>query len=113
MGRLGPARGVRQGIDPGPDALDKVDCGRLFTDTIGGAKAERLGLDDALSFLRPGDTLIVWRLDRIGRSLQHPIETVGRLRERGIGFRSISESIDTTSSSGRLFGLSTGTPLTS
>lgn len=79
-----------QTLDLLKDALDKVGCERLFTDTISGAKAERLGLDDALSFLRPGDTLIVWRLDRIGRSLQPLIETVGRLQERGIGFRSIT-----------------------
>ncbi len=55
-----------------------------------------------MHFLRPGDTLVVWRLDRLGRSLQHLLETVGRLQERGVGFRSLTESINTTSSGGKL-----------
>ena len=91
-----------QTLDLQKDALDKAGCERVFTDTISGSKAERPGLDQALHFLRPGDTLVVWRLDRLGRSLRHLIETVGRLQERGIGFRSINESIDTTSSGGKL-----------
>ncbi len=91
-----------QTLDLQRDALEGAGCERVFTDTISGARAERPGLDDVLSFLRPGDTLVVWRLDRLGRSLQHLLETVGRLQERGIGFRSITESIDTTSSGGKL-----------
>ncbi len=91
-----------QTIDLQRDALDKAGCERAFTDTISGSKAERPGLEQALHFLRPGDTLVVWRLDRLGRSLEHLIETVGRLQDRGIGFRSVTESIDTTSSGGKL-----------
>jgi DNA invertase Pin-like site-specific DNA recombinase len=91
-----------QTLDLQRDAFDKAGCERLFTDTISGSRAERPGLDQALHFLGPGDTLVVWRLDRLGRSLQHLLETVGRLQERGIGFRSITESIDTTSSGGKL-----------
>ena len=91
-----------QTLDLQRDALEKADCERVFTDTISGSKAERPGLDQALHFVRSGDTLVVWRLDRLGRSLQHLIETVGALQERNIGFRSITESIDTTSSGGKL-----------
>jgi DNA invertase Pin-like site-specific DNA recombinase len=57
------------------DALRQAGCTKIFTDTISGAKEERKGLDDALSYVRPGDTLVVWRLDRLGRSLKHLIET--------------------------------------
>jgi DNA invertase Pin-like site-specific DNA recombinase len=71
-------------------------------DTASGAKAERVGLDEALSHLREGDTLVVWRLDRLGRSLKHLIETITALNKRGIGFQSITESIDTTTSGGEL-----------
>ncbi len=91
-----------QTIDLQRDALDKAGCERVFTDTVSGSKAERPGLEQALHFLRPGDTLVVWRLDRLGRSLQHLIETVSTLQARGIGFRSVTESIDTTSSGGKL-----------
>jgi DNA invertase Pin-like site-specific DNA recombinase len=91
-----------QTLDLQRDALDKAGCERLFTDTISGSKAERPGLDEALRFLRPGDTLVVWRLDRLGRSLQHLIGTITALQERGIGFRSVTESIDTTTSGGKL-----------
>ncbi|MDP9350796.1 MAG: recombinase family protein [Chloroflexota bacterium] len=91
-----------QTIDLQRDALDKVSCERVFTDTVSGSKVERPGLEQALHFLRPGDALVVWRLDRLGRSLQHLIETVSTLQARGIGFRSVTESIDTTSSGGKL-----------
>jgi DNA invertase Pin-like site-specific DNA recombinase len=91
-----------QTLDLQKDALDKAGCERLLTDTISGSKAERPGLEQALSFIRPGDALVVWRLDRLGRSLRHLIETVWSLQERNIGFRSITESIDTTSSGGKL-----------
>ncbi len=69
------------------DALTKAGCGKLFTDTLSGTKADRPGLTEALEFLRPGDTLVVWRLDRLGRSLRHLIDTVTALHERGIGFK--------------------------
>ena len=84
------------------DALEKADCSKIFTDTISGAKTERVGLEQALAYVRPGDTLVVWRLDRLGRSLKHLIEIITALHDRGIGFKSITENIDTTTSGGKL-----------
>ncbi len=85
------------------DALTAAGCIRIFTDTASGSRSDRTGLEDALGFLRNGeDTFVVWRLDRLGRSLRHLIETVGALQERGIGFRSLQEQIDTTTSGGKL-----------
>ena len=84
------------------DALTQAGCERLFTDTASGAKADRPGLEEALSHIRSGDTLVVWKLDRLGRSLPHLIETITRLQERGIGFKSLTEQIDTTTSGGKL-----------
>jgi DNA invertase Pin-like site-specific DNA recombinase len=84
------------------DALNQAGCDQVFTDTASGSATERTGLEQALSHLRQGDTLVVWRLDRLGRSLRHLIETVTALDERGIGFRSITENIDTTTSGGKL-----------
>ncbi|MBF6611888.1 MAG: recombinase family protein [Chloroflexi bacterium] len=91
-----------QTLDLQLDALNKAGCGRIFTDTISGAKQERKGLSEALEFMREGDTIVVWRLDRLGRSLKHLIETVTALNERRIGFRSLTEQIDTTTSGGKL-----------
>lgn len=82
--------------------LGARSCEKIFRDQASGAKAARPGLQEALDYLRQGDTLVVWRLDRLGRSLKHLIETVMLLEERVISFRSLRESIDTTSSSGRL-----------
>ena len=84
------------------DALQQAGCSRIFTDTASGARADRPGLEDALGFARPGDTLVVWKLDRLGRSLPHLLETVARLQERGVGFRSLTEQLDTTTSGGTL-----------
>ncbi|HBC0377530.1 TPA: recombinase family protein [Pseudomonas aeruginosa] len=84
------------------DALRKAGCERIFEDTVSGAKADRPGLTAALAYVREGDALVVWRLDRLGRSLPHLIETVGALEARGVGFRSLTEAIDTTTSGGRL-----------
>jgi DNA invertase Pin-like site-specific DNA recombinase len=84
------------------DALTAAGCEQLYTDTVSGSVTERPGLTQALSHLRAGDTLVVWRLDRLGRSLTHLIETVRQLQERGIGFRSLQEQIDTTTSGGKL-----------
>ncbi len=84
------------------DTLQKVGCDRIFTDTVSGRKAERKGLSEALSHLRAGDTLVVWRLDRLGRSLRHLIDTITELHERGVGFKSLQENIDTTTSGGKL-----------
>src|SRR5919112_1352677 len=72
-----------QNLDLQRDALQKAGCEQIFTDTLSGTKAERKGLSDALSHLRRGDTLVVWRLDRLGRSLRHLIDTVTDLQERG------------------------------
>jgi DNA invertase Pin-like site-specific DNA recombinase len=91
-----------QTLDLQKDALKKAGCERIFTDTASGAKQERVGLDEALSYVRKGDTLVVWRLDRLGRSLPHLIETITGLENRGIGFKSLTESIDTTTSGGKL-----------
>src|SRR5256886_5121906 len=84
------------------DALEKLGCIKIFTDTASGTKTERNGLEEALEYVREGDTLVVWRLDRLGRSLKHLIETITKLNNRKIGFKSIQESIDTTTSGGKL-----------
>jgi DNA invertase Pin-like site-specific DNA recombinase len=84
------------------DALKTAGCDRIFTDKVSGTKAERKGLTEALSHLRAGDTLVVWRLDRLGRSLRHLIDTITTLDEQGIGFKSLQENIDTTTSGGKL-----------
>jgi DNA invertase Pin-like site-specific DNA recombinase len=84
------------------DALKEAGCEQIFTDTVSGSQDDRSGLSDALSHLRSGDTLVVWRLDRLGRSLRHLIETVTELAQRGIGFRSLTEQIDTTTPGGKL-----------
>jgi DNA invertase Pin-like site-specific DNA recombinase len=84
------------------DALEKAECSKIFTDVISGVKAERKGLDEALSYVRKGDTLVVWRLDRLGRSLPHLIATMTDLEKQGIGFKSLTENIDTTTSGGKL-----------
>src|SRR3546814_3794788 len=84
------------------DALNAAGCDRIFDDHASGAKAERPGLAEALAYLRSGDTLVVWNLDRLGRSLSPLIEKVGELTTRGIGFRSLTENIATTTPGGRL-----------
>src|SRR5437899_2337632 len=84
------------------DALKEAGCEKVFTDTMTGSKFERQGLEEALAYLRAGDTLIVWKLDRLGRSLQHLIATLSTLQERGISFISLTENIDTTTPGGKL-----------
>ena len=93
-----------QNLDLQRDALLKagVSAKNLYTDKITGTKSERPGLAAGLSHLREGDTLVVWRLDRLGRSLKHLIETITKLNNRKIGFKSITENIDTTTSGGKL-----------
>src|SRR5688572_11341116 len=91
-----------QTLDLQLDALTKAGCGKVYRETASGAKADRPVLDDVLGYLRPGDTLVVWRLDRLGRSLKHLIEVVALLAERGIGFKSLTEQIDTTTPGGKL-----------
>jgi DNA invertase Pin-like site-specific DNA recombinase len=84
------------------DALQAAGCEKIFADKMSGAKADRPGLKEALEFARKGDTLVVWRLDRLGRSLKDLMALVEGLEQRTIGFRSLQESIDTTSSGGKL-----------
>ena len=91
-----------QTLDLQQDALSKIGCEKTFTDTASGATTTRQGLDEALQFLRAGDTLIVWRLDRLGRTLKQLIELINRLQSNGIGLRSLTENIDTTTSGGKL-----------
>jgi DNA invertase Pin-like site-specific DNA recombinase len=80
------------------DSLKEAGCEKLFTDHISDTKAERPGLADAMSHLRVGDSLVVWRLDRLGRSLRHLIDTITGLEQQGIGFKRLQENIDTITS---------------
>ena len=84
------------------DALKAAGCYRVFVDVASGALDERPELSKLLDQLRPADTLVVWKLDRLGRSLRHLIETVAELDRREVGFRSLQEQIDTTSPGGKL-----------
>jgi DNA invertase Pin-like site-specific DNA recombinase len=85
------------------DALKAAECTKLFVERASGAKEERPHLIAALDYLRSGDTLVVWKLDRLARSMKQLIETVDQLKARGIGFRSLTEAIDTTTAAGELF----------
>jgi DNA invertase Pin-like site-specific DNA recombinase len=84
------------------DALTAAGCYRVFTETASGARTDRPTLEQLLDQLRPGDTLVVWKLDRLGRSLRHLVDTVTGLADRGVGFRSLQEAIDTTTPGGKL-----------
>jgi len=84
------------------DALTAAGCYRVWTDTASGALTARPALDDVLERLGPGDVLVVWRLDRLARSLRHLLQLIDDLTGRGVGFRSLTESIDTTTATGRL-----------
>ena len=85
------------------DELKKAGCSKIFKDKISGAKAERKGLTDCLSVLQDGDTLLVWRIDRLGRSLKHLVDVVSNLKDMGVKFKSLRDgAIDTTSASGEL-----------
>jgi len=102
--------GDRQSTELQRDALlaAGVDERHLYEDRASGARDDRPGLKECLAFLRPGDVLVVWKLDRLGRSLAHLITIIQQLKERGVGFRSLTEAIDTTTSMGEfvfnLFG---------
>jgi DNA invertase Pin-like site-specific DNA recombinase len=93
---------VEQILDLQKDALQKAGCDKIFTDTASGAKADRKGLAEAIDHLREGDVLVVWRLDRLGRTLKQLIELINDLNDRKIGFKSLQENIDTTTSGGKL-----------
>lgn len=84
------------------DALNKAGCERIYQDVASGAKSARPGLDKLLGDVRSGDTIVFWKLDRLGRSLRHLVELVSDLSARGIGLQSLSDPIDTTSAQGRL-----------
>ena len=84
------------------DALKKAGCETIYQDRISGTKTNRPGLGDALEHLRPGDTLVVWKLDRLGRSLKHLIDVITTLHDRHVAFRSIQESLDTGTNGGKL-----------
>jgi DNA invertase Pin-like site-specific DNA recombinase len=85
------------------DSLDRVPCDKIFEDQgVSGSTMERPGLEAALSHLREGDVLVIWKLDRLGRTIRGLIDLVGQLRERGVGFRSLTEGFDTSTPGGRL-----------
>jgi DNA invertase Pin-like site-specific DNA recombinase len=90
---------LEQNLDLQIDALENAGCEKIFTDKMSGAKA-RPGLDEALAFLQPGDVLVVWKLDRLGRRTVKLIQLIEELKERGIGFKSLSNAIDTTTPEG-------------
>jgi len=102
--RIGYARVStgEQKLDLQLDALDAADCKKTYTDTISGATSSRPELDQCLEHLREGDTLVVWRLDRFGRSLKDLVTKIEALDERGVEFVSLTEGIDTTTAQGRL-----------
>jgi DNA invertase Pin-like site-specific DNA recombinase len=104
MTYIGYARVSRheQNLELQLDRLKEKGCTRIFTDKISGATFERKELEAALAFLRPGDVFVVWKLDRLGRSLRHLIDTITKLNERHVGFISLTESIDTTTAGGKL-----------
>ncbi len=93
---------TEQILDLQKDALENIGCSKIFTDIISSAKPERPGLRDALTYARAKDTLVVWRLDRLGRSLKELIEIIKGLNNRQVEFQSITENIDTTTPGGKL-----------
>ena len=93
---------VEQNLELQIDALEKAGCEKIFSDTASGAKDDRKGLGEAIEFSRSNDSIVVWKLDRLGRSLKHLIETINLLHEKRVGFVSIQESIDTMTSGGKL-----------
>lgn len=99
---------IEQNLDLQLGALTEAGCTKIFQDTVSGAKGIRKGLSEALDYAREGDTIIVWRLDRLGRSLGQLIELMRVLNERGIGFRSLVETIDTSTPIGQFFFHVTG-----
>jgi DNA invertase Pin-like site-specific DNA recombinase len=84
------------------DALKLANCEKLYTDKASGARDDRPALKRCLQELAPGDTLVIWRLDRLGRSLAHLLTTIEGLSARGVGFESLMDRVDTTSATGRL-----------
>ena len=93
---------VEQNLHLQTDALERAGCEKIFTDRVSGAIDSRKGLIDAIEFCRSGDSLFVWKLDRLGRSLRHLIDTVNKLQSKGVEFVSLQESVDTKTSGGKL-----------
>ena len=91
-----------QKLDLQLDALQRAGCESIYQDVASGSQSNRVGLDTATKYLRPGDTLVVWKLDRLGRSLKHLIDVVNGLNLKGVFFKSLQENIDTSSSGGKL-----------
>jgi DNA invertase Pin-like site-specific DNA recombinase len=91
-----------QNLDLQIDALKKAGCEKIYQDQLSGAKVDRPGLEEALAFARKGDTLVVWRLDRLGRSLRHLIMTVEEMQGRGVALKSLQDNIDTSTATGQL-----------
>lgn len=91
-----------QKLDLQEDELKKAGCERIFQDIASGAKSDRKGLKEAIEFARSGDVIVCWKLDRVGRSLRDLIETINTLKDRGIGFRCLTQQLDTTTPSGML-----------
>lgn len=92
-----------QNLDLQVEALTKAGCKKIFDDKISGSRAERPGLTKALEMLREDDTLVVWKLDRLGRSVKNLVNLVGELHKQGIQFKSLTDAIDTGTPSGRFF----------
>jgi len=92
-----------QNLDLQTEALHKAGCKKIFEDRASGNRAERPGLAQARESLREGDTLVVWKLDRLGRSVKHLVDLVGELQKKGVQFKSLTDSIDTGTASGRFF----------
>lgn len=92
-----------QNLDLQIDALTKIGCEKIFDDKISGSRAERPGLARAMELLRKDDTLVVWKLDRLGRSVKNLVDLVADLQKQGIHFKSLTDSIDTGTPSGRFF----------
>ena len=94
---------VDQSLDLQNDGLKKAGCEKIFTDHgVSGAKTERPGLDKALDQIRKGDTLVIWKLDRLGRSLSHLLSIIEDLKQKGVDFASIQDGFDTSTASGKM-----------
>lgn len=92
----------RSDFSPQNDSLTEAGCDKIFSDIASGARTERPGLNKAIEYCRKGDVLVVWKMDRMGRSMSHLIEIIKKLEDHGVGFQSLTEQIDTTTAGGRL-----------
>lgn len=104
MAILGYARvsTSKQSTDPQFDALTEFGCERIFSDTMSGARTDRPGLKELLDYARPGDTVTVWRLDRLGRSLSHVVQTAEKLHKKGIMLRGLNDGVDYSTPTGKM-----------